>query len=95
MRRSRLAWWLLSSLMVVGAAPVARAEEALPASVAEVLANADAFAVVSIDPKVHRPWGYGKEADDGRPLARWLEGSARSAFVPPACCSNTCRCPAH
>ncbi len=81
MRRSRLAWWLLSSLVVVGAAPVARAEEALPASVAEVLAGAEAFAVVSIDPKVHRPWGYGKEADGGRPLARWLEAVAGAEGV--------------
>lgn len=81
MRRSRLAWWLLSSLVVVGAAPIARAEEALPASVAEVLAGADAFAVVSIDPKVHRPWGYGKEADGGRPLERWLEAVAGAEGV--------------
>jgi hypothetical protein len=51
-------WWS-------GAAPCARADEALPASVAEVLAGAEAFAVVSIDPKVHRPWGYGRRRTAG------------------------------
>ena len=81
MARARFARWMSLALFVGAAAPAARAEEALAPDVAAVLADADAFAVVSIDPKVHRPWGYGKEADDGRPLARWLEAVAGAEGV--------------
>ncbi len=80
MARSRFVRWM-SLALLIGAAPVARAEEALAPDVAAVLADADAFAIVSIDPKVHRPWGYGKEADGGRPLARWLEAVAGAEGV--------------
>lgn len=77
MRRALgVGWFVGVTALGFGAGAPARAEAPFSPTVTDVLTHAEAFFVVSLDPAVHRPWGYGKEADDGQPLARWLAAVA-------------------
>jgi ribosomal protein L7/L12 len=53
----------------------------LPAGLRAVLAEAESLEVVSLDPNVHRGFGYGEGREAPEPLARWLVALAEADGV--------------
>jgi|GEM_PF-3354093 len=84
MRRALLAGSLLVLAALAVAAPAGAGDDpraAVPPTFRDVFEHADAVEVVSIDPKVHRAWGTGREDGDGGPLARWRTAVAEAEGV--------------
>jgi hypothetical protein len=71
----------LGCLLTMTVRDARAADETIPAPFRAILEQADRLEVVSVDPEVHRSFGYGTEAAEPRPLERWLTALAETDGV--------------